>query len=65
MIADVVIKSKIRTPVIMNIFFRMMLTVISLTDQRISFLNKDSFPLKGGYLMAGSNQVGVFRIDLR
>ena len=29
------------------------------------FLNKPNLPLKGGYLMAGSNQVGVFITALR
>ena len=31
-------------------------------DYRITHLNNFSFPLNGGYFIAGSNQVGVFII---
>lgn len=34
-------------------------------DYLITFLNNPSLPLKGGYFIEGSNQVGVFMIDLR
>ena len=35
------------------------------TNYLITFLNRFSLPVKGGYFMLGSNQVGVFMMALR
>ena len=66
-------KKKTTKPKKKNFFMEIFLTRMQIAsrastfarDHRMIFLKMLSLPLKGGYFIGGSNQVGVFIMDFR